>query len=120
MTSHSPEQADIAAELVRQLTAYEDGLRELLQQRWEPELYRELSDLFDSIQMHATLLPKLAGSWTELLITRVDLMHALWALSSPSRINGKVVAYHARHAVLIEEVRRRCREYVAKGERVTA
>ncbi|MEJ8839829.1 hypothetical protein [Ramlibacter sp. AN1133] len=120
MISHSPEQAAIASELERQLTAYEDGLRELLQRRWDPELYRELSDRFDGMQMQATLLPKLAASWTELLITRVDLTHALWALSSPSRVNGKVVAYHARHKVLIEEVRRKCREYIAKGERVSA
>ena len=120
MTSHSPEQATIASELARQLTAYEDGLRDLLQGRWDPELYRALSDRFDAMQMQATLLPKLAASWTELLITRVELTHALWALSSPTRLNGKVVAYHARHKVLIEEVRRKCREYVAKGERLGA
>jgi hypothetical protein len=120
MTSHSPEQAAIASELVRQLTEYEDGLRELLQRRWDPELYRALSDRFDDMQMHATLLPKLAASWTELLITRVDLAHALWTQTSPSRVNGKVVAFHARHKVLLEEVRRKCREYIAKGERLSA
>ena len=120
MISHSPEQAAIASELARQLTRYEDGLRDLLLRRWDPELYRELSDLFDAMQMEATLLPKLAASWTELLITRVDLTHALWSLSSPSRMNGKVVAYHARHKVLIEDVRRKCRDYIAKGERVSA
>ena len=120
MKSHSPEQAAIASELVRQLTVYEDDLRDLLQRRWDPELYRRLSDQFDRMQMLATMLPKLTASWTELLITRVDLTHALWLLSSPSRMNGKVVAYHARHRVLIEEVRRKCTEYVAKGERVDA
>ena len=120
MMSHSPEQAAIASELVRQLTAYEDGMRELLQRLWDPDLYRQLSDRFDEMQMHATLLPKLAGSWTELLITRVDLTHALWTLTSPSRMNGKVVAFHAKHKVLIEEVRRKCGEYIAKGERLNA
>ena len=118
--SHSPEQAAVASELVRQLAAYEAGLRELLQRRWDPELYRDLSDLFDRMQMLATLLPKLASSWTELLITRVDLAHALWTLSSPSRINGRVVAFHAKHKVLIEEARRKCLEYVAKGEQMRA
>jgi hypothetical protein len=72
------------------------------------------------MQMQATLLPKLSASWTELLITRVELTQALWTLSAPARVNGKVVAYHARHAVQIEEVRRQCREYVAKGERLGA
>ncbi|HET8744496.1 MAG TPA: hypothetical protein VFM98_02750 [Ramlibacter sp.] len=117
MFSHSPEQAAIARQIAQELTAYEDGLRELLLRRWDPELYRALSDRFDRMQMQATLLPKLGASWTELLISRVDLMHALWTLSSPSRINGKVVAFHAKHTVLVEEVRRKCHEYVAK-ERV--
>jgi hypothetical protein len=120
MMSHSPEQAAIASELERDLTTYEDKLRDLLQRRWDPELYREVSDQFDRMQMHATSLPKLAASWTELLITRVDLTHALWTLTSPTRINGKVVALHARHKVLIEEVRGKCREYVGKGERIDA
>lgn len=120
MMSHSPEQAAIASALVRELTAYEDGLRDLLLQQWDPEKYRALSDRFDEMQMQATLLPKLGVSWTELLITRVDLMHALWSFTAPSRINGKVVALHARHKVRIEEVRRKCQEYVAKGERVQA
>jgi hypothetical protein len=115
MISHSPEQAAIACGLARKLTAYEDGLRDLLL-RWDPELYRQLSDRFDEMQMEAALLPGLAASWTELLITRVDLAHALWTLTTPSRINGKVVAFHARHKVLIEEVRSKCREYVTAAE----
>lgn len=84
---------------------------------WDSALYRQLSDQFDRMQMAATLLPKLTASWTELLITRVDLTHALWCLSAPSRINGRVVAFHARHKVLIDEVRRKCNEYIAKGKR---
>lgn len=120
MVSHSPEQAAIASELDAALAQYEEGLRELLQRRWDPELYRALSDQFDCMQMHATLLPKLSASWTELLITRVDLTHALWSATMPSRVNGKVVAFHARHQVMLEEVRRKCREYIAKGTRVRA
>lgn len=120
MISHSPEQAAIACELARQLTEYEDGLRELLLRRWEPELYRRLSDLFDEMQMKAMLLPQLAAPWTELLITRVDLLHALWTPSTPNRVNGKVVAFHARHKVLIDEVRRKCGDYVANGGRAGA
>jgi hypothetical protein len=33
-------------------------------------------------------------------------------------MNGKVVAFHAKHKVLIEEVRRKCQDYVARGERL--
>jgi hypothetical protein len=28
------------------------------------------------------------------------------------------VAYHARHKVLVDEVRRKCRDYIAQGGRV--
>lgn len=111
MQSHSPEQAAIATQLATELGEYDEKLRELLQRRWDPDLYRELSDLFDRMQMQAQLLPGLSTSWTELLISRVELTHALWNLSAPSRINGRVVAYHAQHRVLIEEVRRKCQEY---------
>lgn len=120
MLSHSPEQAAIAAVIDRELGEYEAGLRELLQRHWDPDLYRHLSDLFDDMQMKAGLLPKLTSRWSELLITRVDLTHALWSMSCPARINGKVVAFHARHVVLIEEVRRKCREYVAAGSSLDA
>ncbi|GAB3645647.1 hypothetical protein [Ramlibacter alkalitolerans] len=119
MISHSPEQAAVAAELARQLTEYEDGLRTLLQGRWDPELYRALSNRFDELQMKASALPLLSASWTELLITRVELTHALWTLTAPCRVNGRVVAYHARHQLLIDEVRRQCGEYMATGERVS-
>lgn len=115
MTTHSPEQAAIGGGLARKLTEYEEGLRELLA-HWDPQLYRELSDRFDAMQLEATQLPGLSASWTELLITRVDLTHALWSLTTPSRINGKVVAFHARHKVVIDELRRKCREYVTTDE----
>lgn len=115
MIAHSPEQAAVAGQLVAELTEYEDGLRELLHCRWDPELYRKLSDQFDRMQMRASLLPKLASSWTELLITRVDLTHALWSATPPGPMNGQVVAFHARHQVMVDEVRRKCAQYVAPG-----
>jgi hypothetical protein len=102
MLSHSPEQAAVAQQLEADLSAYERGMRELLQRRWDPDLYRELSDLFDRMHMRSTLLPRLALSWTELLITRVDLTHAMWSVTSPSRISGRVVALHAKHQVVLE------------------
>jgi hypothetical protein len=115
MQSHSSEQAAIAKQLSQELRTYDEKLRELLHRRWDPELYRELSDQFDHMQMEAHLLPALASSWTDLLISRVDLTHALWTLSAPSRINGRVVAYHAQHRVLIEEVRSKCQEYIDRA-----
>jgi hypothetical protein len=109
---HSPEQTAIAEQLTDELKEYEGGLRELIERRWDPELYRALSDRFDRIQMYCEALPQLAGIWTELLITRVDLAHALWSVRAPTRINGRVVAFHARHRVLIGEMRAQCAGYL--------
>ena len=110
--SHSPEQAAIASQFRAELADYEGGLRRLLENRWDPELYRALSDQFDRIQFFADALPRLSSTWTELLISRVDLMHALWTVRAPTRINGRVVAFHARHRMMIEEARAKCAEYV--------
>jgi len=110
--SHSPQQAAIASQLRAELADYERGLRGLLENRWAPELYRALSDQFDRIQMFAEALPRLSSTWTELLISRVDLMHALWTVRAPTRIDGRVVAFHARHKVMIEEARNKCACYV--------
>lgn len=113
MHSHSPEQAAIAALLAFELHSYDEKLRELLQRRWDPDLYRELSDQFDRMQMHAQSLPRLSSRWTELLISRVELTHALWTPGAPSRINGRVEACHAQHCARLEEVARGCRDYLA-------
>lgn len=115
MDSHSPEQAAIASQLASELRSYDGKLRELLQRRWDPDLYRELSDQFDRMQMQAQSLPQLSASWTELLISRVELTHALWTLTAPSRINGRVVAHHAHHCLLIGEVMRKCQDYLARS-----
>jgi len=109
--SHSPQQAAIAAQLTAEITAYERELEDLMERRWDPELYRTVSDRFDRMQMYAQSLPGLSSSWTELLISRVELMHALWTVSSPSRLGGKVRACHSRHGELLAEVRRRSRAY---------
>lgn len=111
MHCHSPEQLAAAAELARELQEYEARLRELLR-RWDPDLYRALSDQFDRMQMLAQSLPRLSFAWTELLITRAELTHALWSLTAPSRLNGRVIACHAQHAAVLERALRECREYV--------
>jgi DNA-binding GntR family transcriptional regulator len=111
--SHSPEQRAIASQLATALCAYEQGLERLLQRGWDADLYRSLSDQFDSMQMRAAALPVLAASWSELLITRVELTHALWSQRAPTRIDGRVIALHAQHRQAIGEVLRGCREYGA-------
>jgi hypothetical protein len=122
MLLHSRGQSAIATHLAAELAAYDAGLRELLQGGWSPELYRALSDRFDRMQMEVEALPLLASAWQDLLLTRLDLVQALWRLTLPARVNGKVVALHARHCLCIRELQRQCLQYgdaAASGARTT-
>lgn len=114
--SHSPQQRVIASQLAAELEEYDRGLLELLEQRWDPELYRSLSDRFDRIEMLTNALPRLAGTWTEFLISRVDLTHALWSVRTPSRSSGKVVAVHAQHRAFVQQLLRLCSAYTQPPE----
>lgn len=109
--SHSPQQRVIAQQLAAELAEYDRGLGELLLLHWDPQLYRSLSDRFDRIEMLVNALPRLASRWTEFLISRVDLTHALWSVHTPSRISGKVVAMHARHRMFLLELASLCGDY---------
>lgn len=116
LPSHSSQLSVIASQLLDELQAYDDGLAWLLQQRWDPDLYRELSDRFDRMQMYSNSLPGLPSAWTDLLISRVELAQALWSLRTPTRQDGKVVALHAQHRRLLQEMMRRCAGYVAQAD----
>lgn len=111
--SHLPEQRAIASQFVDELAAYEDDLRGLVERRWDPELAAGLSARFERLQKYSGALPAITKSWTELLISRVELVHALWSISSPSRLGGKVRASYAQHKLRIAEVRRQCGQYEA-------
>ena len=108
--SHSPQQAVLAAQLADELGEYGTGMDRLLD-RWDPRLYRDLSECFDRMQMYADALPRLSSSFTELLICRVELLHALWG-GSPTRVAAK----HACHQVLVREVMRKAMPYVAGSQ----
>jgi len=116
--SHSNEQAAAAAQLARALREYDRLLGTLLQGPWDAELYRELSDQFDRMQLQVQLLPRLTLAWTELLISRAELLHALWSRAVPARVDGRVAAYHAHHRALVEAMLRACAPYM--GARQTA
>jgi DNA-binding GntR family transcriptional regulator len=111
--SHSPEQLAVARQLSDELACYSAGLNLLLERRWDPALYREVSDQFDRMQMHAQALPQLVRCWSDLLVSRVELTQALWESRSPSRNDGPVIVLHAQHERLIQELRGICRGYLA-------
>ena len=105
----------IATQLAAEIEAYEEGLDCLLQQHLDPELYRTLSDTFDHIQRLAGMLPRLNLAFTELLISRVELTHALWSQRAPARVNGMVEALHQRHRQLLGRLREECLAYAARA-----
>lgn len=109
--SHSPQQAVIASQLVSDLDRYARDLDCLLEERWDPGLYREVSDQFDRIQMAAQAFPRLSSAFTEVLISRAELVHALYTVRVPGRITGKVVACRAQHQQLLWELRRASAAY---------
>jgi len=111
--SHSPEQVAIASQLLEEMDRYAEGLRNLLERRWDPDLYRELSDRFDRMQLFAQSLPRLRMAWSDLMVNRVELTHALWSQRAPSHINGRVLALHAQHEALLRDFRKTCRLYLA-------
>jgi hypothetical protein len=112
--SHSVEQSAIARQLAADLAEYDERLSELLS-GWDAGLYRALSDQFDHMQMCAQALPRLTAGWSELVISRVELMQALLSPGMPCRITGKVVAHHAQHRAIIQEVLRNCMQYLTQA-----
>jgi hypothetical protein len=115
MPSHSPQQSAIASELAVELAEYEAGLHRLLRERWEPALYRELSDRFDRMQMYAAALPQVAVSFSELLISRVELMQTLWGTPGLPP-DSSMAARYAQHQTLVREVMRKCVRYLTLPE----
>jgi hypothetical protein len=117
LPSHSAEQVAIASLLVTELAEYEQGLRRLVLD-WDADLYRSLSDQyqFDRMQMYAAALPSLSVSWTELLISRAELMHAIWTGRVPPHANGKAIALQAQHHAMVAEVLRKCVAYISRPQ----
>lgn len=115
--SHSPEQAAVASQLLGELDRYDKGLRVLLERRWDPVLYRDLSDRFDRMQMFAQALPRIAADWTELVISRVELTQALWAVREKNPVSSSALSAHARHEEIIREIRQRCGRYLSDDPR---
>lgn len=105
--SSSTEQSAVP-ELARELREYERLLATLLQEPGDAALHGELSERFGRMQLQAQLLPGLTVTWTELLVSRADLLHALWSEAVPARGGAHVAACHARHRALIEQMVRAC------------
>ena len=112
--SHSPQQVAIASQLLEEMDRYAEGLRNLLERQWDPDLYRELSDRFDRMQLFAQSLPRLRLAWSDLMVNRVELTHALWSQGAPGRIDGRVLALHAQHEALLRDFRKTCRLYLTE------
>jgi len=110
---HDNELRASAAQLLNELQTYEGRLDELVNRRWDPELYVGLADHVELMRPYASALTSLTRSWTDFLITRLDFSSALWAIRGPSRINGRVLTLHTRHKLAVAQVRRDCQAVAA-------
>jgi hypothetical protein len=111
--SHSPQQSAIARQLVNELAEYDAGMHRLLHERWQAGLFRELSERFDRMQMVAAALPTVTTSFSELLITRVELMQTLWGTPGLPP-DSSMAARYAQHQALVREVMRKCLRYLTQ------
>jgi hypothetical protein len=109
--SHAGEQAAIAGQLLEALQTYERDLQSLVSRGLDPELSLKVGQDFDRMRMYAGSLPTLSTVWVELLISRFELLHAMWSnrLPVPSHRIGKL---HEQHRAAIEDVRRKCAAYL--------
>ena len=98
----------IAEQMLGELDAYERLLARLMREPRNPELVQLLSEQTDRIYICGQTLPRVAVSFTEFLVTRAELTHALWTGRATSR-GEPAATLHQEHLAAIELLRRACR-----------
>jgi hypothetical protein len=84
------------------LEKYEMDLRRLVDTWLDPALFRRLQEEFSELRILGASLPKLAVSWTAVLVSRTRLLRALFHRSAPA------VPALQEHLVAVESLRKRC------------
>lgn len=98
----------IAEQMLGELDAYELLLARLVGDPRNPELMQLLSEQTDRIYLCGQTVPRIAVSFTEFLVTRAELTHALWA-GNAARAGEPAETLHLEHLAAIELLRRACR-----------
>jgi len=105
------ELAAAAARLLDAMDPYETGV-DALGHAWDPIMYSESSDRFESLRLYATAIPALSTAWIDVLITRFEFADALWQTRMhPGSI--RVLELIRAHKAALARLRERARLLVA-------
>lgn len=99
-----------ALQLIRLLGEYAQ-VAATLDNGWDDEAYSTAATLFDQIHMHASELSGVQVAWIEVLISRAEFVHALWAARN-GRAPGTAPS-PAGHLGAVARLRRRCESLYA-------
>jgi hypothetical protein len=97
-----------AAQLRATLERYEQQLALLVAKGYEAHLYSRMSRRFDEMRGSAAALPQLSVPWVTLLISRVELTHALYLAH-----NGNASAVERQftvHTAAVSALKQACAE----------
>jgi len=112
--SHQAEQRAITFQLTAALDAYEHDLQALFDTPSEAAIYQRLAQHFDQMQMYAASLPQLSVSWVALMISRAELMHALWRDAQDAGAHADGALLLEQHRDAVDALRRRCTRMLRK------
>lgn len=96
----------IAQQLLEELDTYQRLLAEFESSRWDAGRALTLAEQADRVQLCAQTLPRIAVSYTEFLISRAELSHALF-----TRVGSAGEALpdeYARHVGALDRLQRAC------------
>jgi hypothetical protein len=88
--------------LAAALEQYEMDLRQLAHRWLDPDLFRRLQEEFKETRLLAASLPKLAVSWTAVLISRTRLVQALCSRTALA------LSVLQEHLAAVEGLKKRC------------
>jgi len=100
----------LAFQLAATLERYEMELRTLADAWLDAALLRRLQDEFRQLRLLGASLPRLAGAWIAVLVSRA---HLLQALHTP---RSRVARALQDHLVSVEDLRARCLHLLVRRE----
>ena len=113
--SHAFELAAAAAAALERLDLYQACLGELLGSPDDTTLYRSNSDHFEAMRALTASLPHVRICWVDVLISRVELLDAVWRTKAGQDADGGFARLHERHLDALGCFRRHCWDYISSN-----
>lgn len=107
MRSQQAEHSATAFQLAAALEHYESSVDQLVTRGYDPQLHAAVARQLEPMRLYAGALPELSVAWVALLISRVELTHALW-MAARCAADARVLAAYEEHKQTIAVLRQRC------------